>query len=157
MMYHYIIMNSLRKADDSLPPIISSTSDHEDWFDRAALGASFLCLVHCLALPLLFAALPALSHVIAIPESFHVWILLFAVPASGAALLGGRARHRASWPSGAGACGLLCLVLGAFAVERASDETAITVAGSLMLAAAHVANWRLRHRVGCASAHGPDR
>jgi len=35
--------------------------------DGLALGASFLCLIHCLALPLVIAALPALATILARP------------------------------------------------------------------------------------------
>ncbi len=31
------------------------------WFDGLAVGASVLCLIHCLALPIVIAALPALA------------------------------------------------------------------------------------------------
>ncbi len=138
-------MRLIRKSDLLSSTNISSVSVHDDWYDRAALGASLLCLVHCLALPLLLAALPTLAEVIAIPESFHSWLLLFAIPASGAALMSGRARHGALWPICAGAFGLLFLTLGALVFGHTSGETAFTVAGSLALATAHIGNWRLRH------------
>jgi len=117
----------------------------EDWLERAALGASFLCLVHCLALPILIAALPALSRFLDVPESFHVWMLAFVVPASATALLSGRARHGAAWPLGIGGVGLLLLGAGALLVPEGAAETVLTISGSLALAAAHVGNWRLRH------------
>ncbi len=120
-----------------------------DWLDRAALFASAACMVHCLALPLLIAALPALSAVLAVPESFHVWVLAFAVPAAGIALVQGRSRHGASYPLGVGAMGLLLLAVGAFAVGEGPLETPVTVAGSLLLAFAHIANWRLRRACAC--------
>lgn len=120
------------------------TPKHADWIERAALSASTLCLIHCLALPLLFAALPALSGVLALPEDVHLFILLFAVPSSLLALLAGRTGHGADYPLAAGSIGLILLataILPLFAVY----ETPITVGGSLMLASAHVMNWRLRH------------
>ncbi|HVI99946.1 MAG TPA: MerC domain-containing protein [Sphingomonas sp.] len=117
----------------------------EDWLDRAALGASVACLVHCLALPLVLAALPALAAIVAIPESVHLWVLLFAIPTSGYALIAGRAKHGIAWPLCLGAAGLILLAVGALALEG-SRETAITVSGSLALAAAHLGNWRARHR-----------
>ena len=88
-----------------------------DWVERAALGASFLCLIHCAGLPLLLAALPALSRLIAIPEDFHAWIL-----------------------------GLALLSAGALLLLGGPYETPVTTAGSVLLVLAHVANWRLRHR-----------
>jgi hypothetical protein len=117
-----------------------------DWVERAAAGASFLCLIQCAGLPLLLAALPALSRLIAIPEDFHVWILGFAVPASGAALLLGARQHRMWLPLAAGCLGLALLSAGALFLLGSPYETPVTVAGSIFLVIAHVGNWRLRHR-----------
>jgi hypothetical protein len=76
-----------------------------------------------------------------------VWILLFAVPTAGLAFVTGRARHGASYPLIIGALGLIALAIGvAFGSTRL--ETPVTVTGSLLLAAAHIANWRLRHAHG---------
>ena len=136
-----------------------TTVEPGDWLDRAALGASALCLVHCLALPLIIAALPALSHLLSLPESVHLWILLFALPTAGLAFVTGRTRHGAFYPLIIGAFGLVALAIGvAFGNSRL--ETPVTVTGSLLLAAAHIANWRLRHAHadsdcghGCAAGH----
>jgi hypothetical protein len=129
----------------------SAAKTRVDWIERAALSASLLCLIHCLALPLLFAALPMLSKLLALPESIHIWLLAFAVPASGLALVSGRARHGALYPLAVGAAGLALLAVGALAVAATPAEAWVTVAGSLSLAFAHVANWRLRHAL---HAHG---
>ncbi|MCP4638066.1 MAG: MerC domain-containing protein, partial [Methyloversatilis sp.] len=64
-----------------------------DLVERAAVGASLLCLVHCAGLPLLLAALPALSRMVAIPEALHLWLLAFAIPSSALALIAGYRRH----------------------------------------------------------------
>ena len=77
-----------------------------------------------------------------------MWILLFAVPTSSLAFVTGRARHGASYPLITGAFGLMALATGVTAFGRGALETPATVIGSLMLAAAHVANWRLRHAHG---------
>ncbi|MDB5705681.1 MAG: MerC mercury resistance protein [Sphingomonas bacterium] len=129
----------------------SAARARADWIERAALGASLLCLVHCLALPLLIAALPMLSRLLSLPESVHVWLLAFAVPASGLALVSGRMRHGAVYPLVVGATGLALLAVGALVVATTPAETWVTVAGSLSLAFAHGANWRLRHAL---HAHG---
>lgn len=117
-----------------------------DWLERAAIGASALCLIHCLALPLLFAALPILSRLVALPEQVHVWLLAFAVPTSGAALLLGRGRYMDRPPLVTGATGLALLSVSALFLANGRWETPVTVCGSLCLAAAHVTNWRRRHR-----------
>lgn len=119
---------------------------HIDWIERAAVGASILCLIHCLALPILLAALPALSTILSVPESIHVWILAFAIPAAGAALVTGYRRHMARYPMVMGVIGLAFMAIGAFVFARQWLETPTTVFGSITLASAHVINWRLRHR-----------
>lgn len=116
-----------------------------DWLERVATSASAVGLVHCVGPPLLLAALPALAAVVAVPESFHVWVLAFAVPASGIALLFGYRSHRASLPLLVGGSGLALLALGALVLLGGPFETSVTVIGSLTLAIAHVMNWRRRH------------
>lgn len=116
-----------------------------DWFERVAASASILCLIHCAGLPLLLAVLPALSRVLALPESLHLWLLAFAVPASGSALYFGFRRHRSWRPVVAGVLGLVLLAIGALLFEGERVEVLATIAGSLCLVTAHVANWRRRH------------
>jgi hypothetical protein len=112
-----------------------------DWADRVAIGTSIACLLHCVGLPLIVAALPALSVVV--PESFHLWVLAVAIPLALVALWQGRARHRRRWPLIVGVAGLTLLAAGALAFDHDSEVPA-TVAGSLVLALAHISNWRLR-------------
>ena len=114
------------------------------WFDGFAVDASALCLVHCLVLPLLIAALPAVAGRLDLGEGFHFGVLAFAVPTSAFALVEGWRRHRAVAPLFAGIAGLVLLAAGLAFEEWAAVETGVTVAGSLLLAGAHVANWRGR-------------
>lgn len=123
----------------------ASSAPAIDWVERAAVGASALCLIHCAGLPLLLAALPALSSLVALPESFHVWILAFAVPSSALALFTGRHHHRRAYPLMIGTTGLILLATGALLLIGGRWETPATILGSLCLAYAHIANWRLRH------------
>lgn len=117
------------------------------WFDGFAVGASALCLVHCLGLPLLIAALPAIANRIDPGESFHLIVLLFAIPTSAFALVEGWRRHRGLAPLFVGGVGLVLMAAG-LAFERwEAVEVGVTVAGSLLLAGAHVANWRRRMAV----------
>lgn len=118
-----------------------------DWVERTALAASVLCLAHCLTLPLLFAALPMIAELIALPERFHLAMVAIAVPTSGLALFDGHSRHRAYAPLVLGGFGLSGLIAGATALGGTSAETWVTVVASLTLAIAHGWNWRLRHRV----------
>ncbi len=114
------------------------------WFDGLAVGASVICLIHCLALPIVIAALPALAARLDLGEGFHLAVLAFALPVSAVALGEGWRRHRGLTPLFVGAAGLVLLAAGLAFEEWVAVETGVTVAGSLLLAGAHVANWRGR-------------
>ncbi|MBB5710252.1 MerC domain-containing protein [Sphingomonas xinjiangensis] len=115
----------------------------QTWLDGAAASVSLLCLVHCLALPLLIAALPALSQVLAVPEGFHRGVALIALPASSVALLSGFRRHRSARALALAVLGLGAIGWGAFGAQSASAELVATVIGSVLVSAAHVVNWAL--------------
>lgn len=117
-----------------------------DTADRLALVASGACLLHCLALPLLFAALPALSHVLALSEAFHLWMVAAAIPTSTFALLAG-ARGRLGPLLFVGFVGLALLAIGATIAGETAYEVPVTVLGALILSFAHVLNWRRRHGI----------
>lgn len=143
MLYHYKNMSYYERT---FARHRSPTSQVGNWFDGFAVCASVTCMIHCLGLPLLLAALPALADRIDPGERFHVIVLALAVPTSALALVGGWRRHRAFVPLMVGAIGL-ALMAGGIAFARAEMvETAVTVTGSLLLAGAHIANWRLRKR-----------
>ena len=113
------------------------------WLDLAAMGLSAACLAHCLLLPLVLALLPAFSSALAVPEAVHLAAFGFAVPASGWAMLRGYRSHGLVHPLLLGSAGLGALGLGALAGLPWLVETGCTVAGSLLLIAAHLRNWRL--------------
>ncbi|KQM94432.1 hypothetical protein ASE70_11615 [Sphingomonas sp. Leaf22] len=113
------------------------------FLDSAAIGASLLCLIHCIGLPILFALLPALAT-IGLPSSewLHLALLLTAIPISGLALVGGWRAHGAVVPLLLGGVGLAGLAAGLAFGSMPGAETGLTVAGSLALAMAHIGNWR---------------
>lgn len=104
------------------------------------MSASGLCLLHCLALPLIIAALPSLGGAVA--GSGTHWVLLaFALPVSLWVLT------RDPWPEGfvpllLGAAGLSLMTLGVVFYEGHSAERILTVAGVSFVAAAHLVRWR---------------
>ncbi|MET0288661.1 MAG: MerC domain-containing protein [Pseudoxanthomonas sp.] len=120
------------------------------WFDASALGLSSLCLLHCLALPVLAAVLPALASW-AEAEWVHLVFAAIAVPLAGLALW--RSHRVRPLPVGLialAALGLAGLMLGASGWPSHAAETPFTVAGSLLLAWAHLWNWRRRpHPAPC--------
>ncbi len=124
----------------------------DDLIEGIAVGATIACLVHCLALPLLIAALPVVSDVLPIPAHFHLVALALAIPATAGALFAGYRRHRLAAPLIAGTIGLALLALGATEWGETPLETPVTVLGSLAIAAAHLANWRFRRAAHAAAA-----
>ncbi|KHL25544.1 hypothetical protein PK98_02390 [Croceibacterium mercuriale] len=110
--------------------------------DGFALAASAACMVHCLALPLVLAMLPLLSGTLVEGEGFHVLVLALAMPTSAMALWASRSPGRGHGPLLAGAAGLGLLALALLVGEAA--EQMLTLGGSLLLAGAHVTNWRAR-------------
>jgi hypothetical protein len=115
----------------------------ENVLDTIAIGISVTCLVHCLALPVLIALLPVWSAWLDVPESFHAWLIAFALPFSLGILW--QAARRQSWFVAVWlGVGGLALMAGALAVSSATMEAVVTSLGSLMLAAAHFMNWRRR-------------
>lgn len=111
--------------------------------DRIAISLSSLCLLHCMATPVILLLLPAASLSLAIPESFHIWMLLLAIPVSILALRAGHKHHRLILPSCAAVTGLCLLGMGAFVIPTEMLELIVTVAGAVCLAAAHFWNARL--------------
>lgn len=108
--------------------------------DRLAVLLSGLCLLHCLALPLLLAGLPVLGGLGG--EHFHVQMLAVVLPVSVVAFALG---HRSLRIIGLGAIGLSLLVVGGTIVHAgfgAFADTVFTVAGALILACAHFFNGR---------------
>jgi hypothetical protein len=76
--------------------------------DRAAIGLSSLCIVHCLLVPLAVASLPFLGQALPAGEAVHAWLLLAAPAISAPALWIGYRAHKAAGTvcSGIGGCGL---------------------------------------------------
>jgi hypothetical protein len=113
--------------------------------DAMAIGLSAACMVHCLALPLLLAVLPAWSTWLALPESLHLWLLAIATPLSLAIMVGRRDRAAGQAPLALAVLGLSLMALGLL-VEGELAEALVSTCGACLLAAAHVLNWRWRSR-----------
>ncbi len=121
----------------------SSTSDSAGLLDRAAIALSGLCVLHCLAMPLVLLTLPFLGELTA--SHFHLQMLLVVVPVSGIALSLGFRRHRRLSIIVAGGIGLALLFIGGTWMHNEIGiiaDRATTIAGSLLLASAHYYNSR---------------
>lgn len=128
----------------------------QQWLDGVAMGASLLCLVHCLVLPVVILAVPMLAALFTLPESFHALAFAFALPTSAVALLLGYRRHHQSFPLVISAVGLALLGAGAYLHGSGWVEVVLSVFGALLLATGHAWNWQFGTRpargVTCAKA-----
>lgn len=125
---------------------LGSSSNVTGKLDKAAVILSGICLVHCLAFPLLIALFPVFGFSFVSHTTFHQIILVVVVPTTAIALGMGYWRHRHALVPALGVAGVFMLVVAAFgmhALGAESVERAVTVAGGLLLAAAHVQNYRL--------------
>tara|TARA_R110002033_G_scaffold54019_4_gene102388 strand:+ start:4122 stop:4517 length:396 start_codon:yes stop_codon:yes gene_type:complete len=121
--------------------------------ETSALFLSGLCVVHCLGLPLLFLAMPLLANIFALPEAFHFYLILLALPLSLTSLIYGVRQHRSFMPLAIGTLGL-CLMAAALTEKYYNEEVVLTVFGATSLALAHIYNWKRRSR--CASNKGRE-
>lgn len=128
------------------PPTVAVTA-----LDTTAVALSMLCLLHCLALPLLVALLPLASAAFVADERFHRWMLWLVVPTTVLALWTGWQRHRRSWIVWSGAVGVGFIAFAAYGRSTVglgeTGDTVLTVIGALTLATAHVCNLRAQGRL----------
>lgn len=133
--------------------MVNSTRKTAAVLDKAAVALSGLCLLHCLALPLLLVTVPALSQLS--NGHLHAQILVVAIPVSAIALGIGYRRHANRRVATFGILGMLLLVIGgtvAHSYYGLAADRSLTIAGALVLAVTHYFNSRLvRHCRGGAS------
>lgn len=111
--------------------------------DKASIGLSFLCLLHCLALPLLVVLVPSFVALGLEDERFHIWLVVVVIPLSAFALTLGCTRHRHVGVLLTGAVGLLFLCMAPLLghdVLGESGERLTTLVGSVLIAASHFKN-----------------
>ncbi|MDH3533242.1 MAG: MerC domain-containing protein [Gammaproteobacteria bacterium] len=121
-----------------------NSSKPNDWLDGTAVALSALCLLHCLALPLLVAGLPFLAQFSA--GHLHAQVLVLVLPLSSIALALGFRRHRDMRIVFGGALGMLLLVIGATIAHvhlGLLADRVFTICGSIVLATAHLLNSRI--------------
>lgn len=119
------------------------------WLDGAAVALSALCLIHCLALPLIVAGLPFLAQFA--EGHLHAQMLVIVLPLSVVALVIGFRHHEDRRIIAGGAVGMLLLIVGATVAHEQIGLTAdriFTITGALVLATAHYFN-SMRSRHSC--------
>ncbi|WP_417613751.1 MerC domain-containing protein [Parasphingorhabdus sp.] len=123
------------------------TKKGNDLVEGAAISVSVLCLVHCLALPVLLFLLPGLLGIFVQSEIFHAAVFLVIAPFAVVAFGMGYRFHRQAVPAMLGLVGLACLAVALMPGLGEEREFWITVTGSLLLVVGHLLNWaKRRHR-----------
>ena len=120
--------------------------------DQFGILISSICLVHCLALPILLALLPAWAPLLPPDSWVHPLLIGVALPVTGLALLRGFHAHRDRRAALYGIVGLALVAIAAFLVTAPLAEAGLTVVGGLFVAMAHVTNWRA-HTPLCVDDH----
>lgn len=107
--------------------------------DNAAVALSALCVLHCLALPVLLIGLPSVLTGLGHTDLTHFILFIIALPLSGFAMVYGYRVHK-KLRYGAGAC-LGIIILGAgLLLHGLAYEIYVTLLGAVILAAAHLGN-----------------
>ncbi|MGB5623656.1 MAG: MerC domain-containing protein, partial [Gammaproteobacteria bacterium] len=81
--------------------------------DAVAMGISALCVVHCLATPVLVVLFPIFGGTLFADHEFHALLLLLVLPTSTLALYLGYRRHHAARALLLGVLGMAILTLAA--------------------------------------------
>ena len=113
--------------------------------DRASIGLSVICVLHCFATPILLAFAPSLLALPVADEKFHAVLIFLILPASLVALTLGCRRHGdmsvVYWGCGGLVVLLATLVLGHDLLGDAGEKI-MTVFGSGLVVIGHTLNFR---------------
>ena len=113
--------------------------------DKAAIGFSLLCALHCLLLPVSLILSPSLAALPLSGESFHLWLLAAVIPTSIYALSMGCNNHKRFQLFAIGGLGLVCMISAVMMAHTLGElwEKPLTVVGAGIIALAHYRNYRL--------------
>lgn len=127
---------------------MANTTGLRSKFDFISIGASLLCAVHCVALPIFFTTLPLLG--IEIIE--NIWIetttILISMLIGGWAIWQGykKYHHMLSLPL-VFLMGIILMVSGNFLHGEAA-EIVTKIIAAILLVGVHLANWNLSVKKG---------
>ena len=127
-------------------------SKHRWWnrADRLGAAASFLCAIHCIALPFVLAALPLMGLGFLAGHTFERIFVSFAAALALFSLINGYRRHRRPQSLALAGAGLLLLVFGVTLAESFSLalHSTLVAIGGLLVAAGHFVNLRIDRHAG---------
>ena len=108
--------------------------------DFFAVALSTLCVLHCVALPVLVAFMPVIAQA-AENELVHQIMVVIALPVSLRVIWMSRPLSGNRLFVGTALAGLGLLLLGAFVEAVSLYEVPITIVGGTLLASAHLWHW----------------
>lgn len=122
--------------------IFSRNSDYGFW-DRVGVALSLLCLLHCIATPLIILSLPILARYYLANPIFHLFLAIMIVPVGLWSFVKGFKHHRSYRPLALGVPGMALVALTPYLVHvqgfRLPEQISVVI-GSCMLITAHVIN-----------------
>ena len=114
--------------------------------DNLSIWLSGICMMHCLALPLITISVPLISEIF--NTHYHEIMLFIVIPISSIALFKGFKYHRKAPIVFTGFFGAFLIIIGATVIHDQYDgftESLFTITGSLLLALTHFMKSRNSH------------
>jgi hypothetical protein len=126
--------------------------------DRLGATASFLCAIHCAALPFVIALLPLIGLSFLADHRFEAGFVAFASVLASVALISGYRRHRRRLPLLLAIPGLVLLMLGVTFMHSHSllVHSVLVTCGGFLVASAHFVNLRVDRGDHADHIHGPS-
>ena len=122
------------------------------YLDRIGVFLSATCLLHCLALPVLLTIAPITQTGLLDEQTFHLVLLWFILPVSLIALGIGCRQHKDLLILLLGGTGLSLLLFAGLvghSVLTPTAERGVTIVAGLILAAAHLRNFKICRATNC--------
>lgn len=107
--------------------------------DNTAVALSALCVLHCLALPVVLIGLPSTLTGMEHTDFTHFLLFLIALPLSSFAMVYGYRMHK-KLRYGMVACLGILMLGGGLMLHGLAYEVYVTLLGAVILAAAHLGN-----------------
>lgn len=133
-----------------------SLDNNRSRLDAVAVILSGICMLHCLALPLVLTILPIVNVSLLDESTFHTLMLVVILPVSLVALTIGCRKHKDRLTLILGTVGLAILTFTAIFGHDffgLTGERLVTSLGGVILAAAHIQNYRCCRRDECTHDH----
>jgi hypothetical protein len=120
------------------------TMNYAAYWDKLGIAGSGLCLIHCLALPVVVGILPGLGIAFLADEIVHQLLAFLLIAFAALAFIPGYRRHHDKRVLLLMATGLGLILFatwgGALVDLHGAGETVLSAAGSVLLISAHLLN-----------------